>query len=275
MAQAIGPPPMACGAPFQLPPGLEYRCSFMGGWSSSAATDAAGWPGEASAEHAHNTLPTAIEEAVVGYVGDKVTDQVEQMWKAGKDMLNGVENSQRQQAEAVSQEIAKCLERQRALEMENRQFKEIFADMAGQLSFLETVLGARGGTPAPGGPAPPRCQAAAPAVPLAQAGGPPCDSVQARPTTLSLADALLASPAAEPRSVEGASSTEADPAAQDQVKHKGAPPNDEALETRGRRDKPQQQQPQQPQPQQWEQQQAQAQMQMQLQQPQPQPQQQR
>jgi len=152
MTQAINQAPIMCGAPFPLPPGLEPHPLFMGGLGPAvSAPEKTGPEILQTNRNLCQDIATAVEDAVLQYVDSRLTAQVEEMWKSGKEMLCNVEEKQRRKAEEVAEEITRCLEKQRALEAENQQFKQVFANLANQISSLDMALGGAGCMPSPGG----------------------------------------------------------------------------------------------------------------------------
>lgn len=66
----------------------------------------------------------------------KVAQKVEEMWEKGKQVLNRVQQKQKEKADFVASEIEQCLQRQIALERENEHLKQILATLTSRLNII-------------------------------------------------------------------------------------------------------------------------------------------
>lgn len=106
-------------APFPAPPGLEHQ----------AAT------GEAASTSLHHTVAD-LRHFLLSDMDSKVSEKLEEVWQRGRQMMSQVQQKQQEKVDSLSSELTRCLERQRALEVENEQLKQVFASLAGRLSLI-------------------------------------------------------------------------------------------------------------------------------------------
>lgn len=78
----------------------------------------------------------AIREAVLSDVDAKVTEKAEEMWLKGKQMLNQLQQKHRETTTRLTDEVARCHEKQRSLEAENDRLKQVIPTLAARLSVL-------------------------------------------------------------------------------------------------------------------------------------------
>eukprot|EP00441_Pelagodinium_beii_P036545 CAMPEP_0197650734 /NCGR_PEP_ID=MMETSP1338-20131121/31123_1 /TAXON_ID=43686 ORGANISM="Pelagodinium beii, Strain RCC1491" /NCGR_SAMPLE_ID=MMETSP1338 /ASSEMBLY_ACC=CAM_ASM_000754 /LENGTH=361 /DNA_ID=CAMNT_0043225201 /DNA_START=93 /DNA_END=1178 /DNA_ORIENTATION=- len=182
-------------APFPAPPGLENVAA--GAEAEAAATPLS--PQE------------VLKRAVIQDVEAKVSERVDELWQKGKHMLTQVQQKQQDKSEKLAQEVSQCLERQRALEEENRKLKQVLEVLAQRLALISPGLQVQGSTtPKPGSSTSPATTSAGTAsvasstpsqlhasdvYPSGEAGYPPLPEVPAFPfpamqTPLCLSEAL-------------------------------------------------------------------------------------
>lgn len=90
-------------------------------------------------------LAMAVQQALLQDVDSKVAEKVEELWQKGKQMLNQVQQRHQERNDKLNAEVSQCLERQRALEVENEQLKQVLADMTSRLTLLCDRAGTGGG----------------------------------------------------------------------------------------------------------------------------------
>jgi len=82
----------------------------------------------------------AVKAALVREIDDKVAAKVDEFWQKGKVMLSHVLKKQQESSERLAAEIAKCLEKQAALERENGELKQVLLNLSGRFGVLSSVL---------------------------------------------------------------------------------------------------------------------------------------
>lgn len=78
----------------------------------------------------------AMKAALMQDVDNKISEKVEELWQKGSRMVHQVKKRQEENTELLSGEIARCLEKQRALEQDNEQFKQALHALTCRLACL-------------------------------------------------------------------------------------------------------------------------------------------
>jgi len=91
-------------------------------------------------------MDEAVQRVLFHDVDTKVAEKVEELWQKGKHMLSQVQQKHHEKTEKLATEVSKCLERQRALEAENEQLKQVVASLASRLALLNAIIGGTGGS---------------------------------------------------------------------------------------------------------------------------------
>lgn len=86
----------------------------------------------------------AVRKVLIRDVDSKVSEKVEELWNKGKTMLGQVNQRQQKKSDELSTEISLCLEKQRTLEAENEQLKQVITGLAARLSMLGSAFGGLG-----------------------------------------------------------------------------------------------------------------------------------
>mmetsp|Transcript_116040 Transcript_116040/g.248106 ORF Transcript_116040/g.248106 Transcript_116040/m.248106 type:complete len:405 (-) Transcript_116040:191-1405(-) len=157
MAEAAAPSPASGRAtPFPSPPGLELTPG------APTTGDAQNGP---SAAGSGSSLYEDVKQAVLRDVDLKVVETVAGLWQKGKQMLKEVQQKSNEKAEKLESAVSKCVERQRKLESDNEQLKQVLSDLAVRLTMLSTAMGGASASPANGS-----ATCAATCTPLASPG---------------------------------------------------------------------------------------------------------
>lgn len=94
----------------------------------------------------------AVRRALIRDVDTKVSEKVEELWNRGEKMLGQVHQRQQKKADELSLEIGRCIEKQRGLEAENEQLKQVLSGLAARLTLLGTTFGGGVCCASPDGP---------------------------------------------------------------------------------------------------------------------------
>lgn len=212
-------------APFPPPPGLERSATQNGTSNGHDANVPAVTPRSETVETLCQTLMKDVDA--------KVGEKMEEIWQKGRQMMAQAQLQHHQHNEKLATELTLCLERQRVLEQQNEQIKQIISDLASKLSVLGSGFTATAlcGS-SPGGLKSPASvttnaggSSAASASPLSTRASPETYSGQLEnyaplpevpafpfPSPLSLAEAIAADPSTKPTPLSLASSLPTTPA---------------------------------------------------------------
>jgi hypothetical protein len=97
------------------------------------------------------SLFQAIRDMVLQDVDKKVAEKAEELWQKGKQMLSQIQTKQKEKNLKLVEEVAKCHEKQRALEAENEKLKQVLQGLAARFSLLGQVFTGKDAVTAPTG----------------------------------------------------------------------------------------------------------------------------
>lgn len=97
-------------------------------------------PGLEANGSSHEEALEAVKRAILQEMDIKVGDKVDELWARGKQMMGQVTKKHQEGADRLSAEIARCLDRQRQLEAENEQLKQLLNHLSTRLALLTTAL---------------------------------------------------------------------------------------------------------------------------------------
>lgn len=81
-----------------------------------------------------------IRTAVMQEVEQRVKEKADDMWTRGKQMMGQMQQKHKEKTQLLTEEVARCTERQRALEAENEKLKEVLEGLAGRLAVIGNVF---------------------------------------------------------------------------------------------------------------------------------------
>lgn len=87
----------------------------------------------------------AIREIVLQDVDAKLAEKAEELWQRGKQMLNNTFQKHKEKTNKLTEEVAKCIERQRVLEAENEKLKQVIQALASRFTMLGAVFAGKEG----------------------------------------------------------------------------------------------------------------------------------
>mmetsp|Transcript_95511 Transcript_95511/g.275167 ORF Transcript_95511/g.275167 Transcript_95511/m.275167 type:complete len:441 (-) Transcript_95511:225-1547(-) len=122
---------------FQSPPGLEAMIAASA--NGSTAGSSSGQQPAVGAAPSTDALE-ALKRSLLQDVDSKVTGKVDELWAKGKHMLVQVQKRQQESNDRLSGEIAKCLEKQKALEADNEQLKQVLLTLSQRLGMLSVAF---------------------------------------------------------------------------------------------------------------------------------------
>eukprot|EP00448_Togula_jolla_P002428 CAMPEP_0170603792 /NCGR_PEP_ID=MMETSP0224-20130122/19094_1 /TAXON_ID=285029 /ORGANISM="Togula jolla, Strain CCCM 725" /LENGTH=476 /DNA_ID=CAMNT_0010928683 /DNA_START=100 /DNA_END=1530 /DNA_ORIENTATION=- len=145
----------SCSSSFPSPPGLEQSASataaVMASSLNEAATEMKARAVEQIAEKFNQldaeeasqltgsrrlAVIEAIKEAVLRDVDDRVAGKSEELWQRGRKALNQMQLKQKEKTNRLAEDVAKCHERQRALEAENEKLQQVLTQLASRFQML-------------------------------------------------------------------------------------------------------------------------------------------
>lgn len=108
------------------------------------------------------------------YADEMLQEKLQNLWQTGRQALDKLQKTHREHANAVAEEVAKCLQRHSALEAESKQLRQMLACFAGQVALLGACMASPSGSSVPDSHA-----ASASLLPIA--GFPPAPAAQPWP----------------------------------------------------------------------------------------------
>lgn len=78
----------------------------------------------------------AVRQAVLDDVDSKLSERAEELWARGKQMLNQIQQKHKESTSKLTEEVAQCRERQRALEEENEKLKQVIQKVTSRFPQL-------------------------------------------------------------------------------------------------------------------------------------------
>lgn len=133
MAQAV----RENGKHFSVPPGLEApkpsEANASGEIAEVAACSSASMP-------EHQALLSEVRRQVLDDIDSKVGDKMKDLWSKGNKMLKQAELERQQKNTEFLAELARCREKQDALQAENDQLRATIAGVVQHLSMLGAII---------------------------------------------------------------------------------------------------------------------------------------
>lgn len=113
-------------APFPPPPGLEAALAGQNGHAEPKVS--AGASCSEIIETLRHTLSQDIDV--------KVNEKMEELWQKGRQIMSQAQLQHAQHTEKIHAELSMCLERQRTMEQQNEQIKQVIADLASKFTVI-------------------------------------------------------------------------------------------------------------------------------------------
>lgn len=84
----------------------------------------------------------AVRKVVLAEVDSKVQEKAEELWKNGKKMLASIQTKHKEKTQALSDDLAECLKKQKVLEEDNEKLKTVLQGLAIKFNMLGSVFSA-------------------------------------------------------------------------------------------------------------------------------------
>lgn len=105
-------------------------------------------------DHAnHQAATKAIREEIINKIDARVASVADELWTRARQMMNRIQQKHKETTNKLLEEVARCRERQHALEAENAKLKQGIQSLAARCSFLGRALSGKdmdlAGSPSP------------------------------------------------------------------------------------------------------------------------------
>mmetsp|Transcript_23333 Transcript_23333/g.66898 ORF Transcript_23333/g.66898 Transcript_23333/m.66898 type:complete len:435 (-) Transcript_23333:244-1548(-) len=123
-----------------------------GGGEGSGSTRFSSPPGLEGAGELHGaTGVEAVRQALMSEIDGKVTAKVDELWKKANTMMGQVLKKQQESTERMREEITRCLEKQKVLEQEKDELKQVLLTLSERLRALSVIAAANSAVAGGGG----------------------------------------------------------------------------------------------------------------------------